>query len=123
VAIERKKTLCNRDCPDVCAIVATVEDGRVTKLQGDKEHPVTQGFLCPRTSRFLDTQYSRERLTTPLVRRAGRLEPATWDEALDLIAERFTRFARESGGAQVRIEWEQTAKGGRKILSIGPHAD
>jgi hypothetical protein len=32
---ELKKTLCNRDCPDVCSIVATVEDGRVTRLAGD----------------------------------------------------------------------------------------
>lgn len=101
VAIERIKTLCNRDCPDVCAIVATVEDGRVTRLQGDKEHPVTQGFLCPRTSRFLDTQYSPERLTAPLVRRGGRLEPATWDEALDLVAERLTAIKRESGPAAI----------------------
>jgi anaerobic selenocysteine-containing dehydrogenase len=101
VAIERRKTLCNRDCPDVCGIVATVEDGLVTKIQGDKEHPITQGFLCPRTSRFLDTQYSRERLTTPLVRRAGRLEPAGWDEALDLIAERLTAIRRESGPAAI----------------------
>lgn len=93
--------MCNRDCPDACSIVATVEDGRVTKLQGDKAHPITQGFLCPRTSRFLDTQYSPERLTTPLVRRGGRLEPASWDEALDLCAERLTAIRRESGPAAI----------------------
>jgi len=46
--VELKKTLCNRDCPDVCSIVATVEDGRVTRLQGDKQHPITRGFLCKR---------------------------------------------------------------------------
>lgn len=50
---ELKKTLCNRDCPDVCSIVATVEAGRITRLQGDKAHPITQGFLCHRTSQFL----------------------------------------------------------------------
>ena len=50
MAVERKKTMCNRDCPDTCSIIATVEDGRVTKIQGDKDHPITQGFLCPRTS-------------------------------------------------------------------------
>jgi len=99
--VELKKTLCNRDCPDVCAIVATVEDGRVTKLQGDKAHPITQGFLCPRTSQFLKRQYAPERITTPLVRRGGTLQPATWDEALDLIAERLTAIKRESGPAAI----------------------
>ena len=98
--IERKKTLCNRDCPDVCSIVATVEDGRVTRLAGDKAHPITQGFLCHRTSQYLKRQYAPERLTTPLIRRGGTLEPATWDEALDLVAARLTAIK----------EWKKTHK-------------
>lgn len=98
----RLKTLCNRDCPDVCAIVATVEDdGRVSRIQGDKDHPITRGFLCERTSKYLDRQYSPERLTTPLLRRNGVLEPATWDEALDFIAERLVAIRRESGPAAI----------------------
>ncbi|HEY0483967.1 MAG TPA: molybdopterin-dependent oxidoreductase [Kofleriaceae bacterium] len=98
---ERRTTLCNRDCPDVCSIVATVEDGRVTRLQGDKAHPITQGFLCHRTSQFLRRQYAPERITTPLIRRSGSLEPATWDDALDLIAARLTAIKRESGPAAI----------------------
>jgi anaerobic selenocysteine-containing dehydrogenase len=98
---ELKKTLCNRDCPDVCSIVATVEGGRITKLQGDKAHPITQGFLCHRTSQFLKRQYAPERITTPLIRRDGALQPATWDEALDLIAARLTAIKRESGPAAI----------------------
>jgi anaerobic selenocysteine-containing dehydrogenase len=97
MAVEQRKTLCNRDCPDVCSIVATVEDGRITRIRGDKDHPVTRGFLCARTSRFLETQYSADRLTVPLVRRDGRLQPATWDEALDLIASKLVQIRRESG--------------------------
>ncbi len=98
---EVRKTLCNRDCPDVCAIVATVENGRVIKLQGDKTHPITQGFLCQRTSQYLEIQYSPDRLTTPLMRRNGKLEPATWDEALDFVAERLVTIKRESGPAAI----------------------
>jgi anaerobic selenocysteine-containing dehydrogenase len=81
----RVVTSCNRDCPDACGIVATVENGRVTKLQGDPSHPVTQGFLCYRTSRFLDRQYDRERLTSPLVRRGAELVPVprrSWPTAV-----------------------------------------
>lgn len=101
MTVELKKTLCNRDCPDVCGIVATVEDGRITKIQGDKDHPVTQGFLCPRTSQYLKRQYSPERLTTPLVRKDGVLVPATWDEALDLVAEKLLAIRAESGPAAI----------------------
>ena len=53
-------TTCNRDCPDACRIVATVENERVTRIAGDPEHPVTRGFLCYRTNQFLSTQYSPE---------------------------------------------------------------
>lgn len=95
------KTSCNRDCPDACGIVATVEDGRVTRLQGDPEHPVTRGFLCYRTNRFLERQYDPGRLTTPLILRSSGLEPASWDEALDLVAAKMVRVREESGGAAI----------------------
>lgn len=95
------RTFCNRDCPDACGIVATVEDGRITKIAGDPAHPVTRGFLCYRTNHFLETQYSAERFTTPLVRRGDALVPASWDEALDLVARELVRIRAESGPAAI----------------------
>lgn len=95
------KTSCNRDCPDACGIVATVRDGRVQKLRGDPDHPVTRGFLCYRTNRFLERQYDPERLTRPLMRRSGRLEPVEWDEALDHVARTMLRLRQESGPAAI----------------------
>lgn len=95
------KTACNRDCPDACGIIATVEDGRVVRLDGDPGHPVTQGFLCYRTSRFLERQYDPERLTTPLLRRGSGWVPLSWDDALDLVAEKMLRIKSESGGAAI----------------------
>ncbi|AUX22358.1 molybdopterin oxidoreductase [Sorangium cellulosum] len=96
-----RKTTCNRDCPDACSIVATVEGGRVVRLAGDPSHPVTRGFLCYRTSHFLETQYSPARLTTPLLRKGGALTPVSWDEALDTAAERLLRIRAESGPAAI----------------------
>ncbi len=103
MSTEIRKTTCNRDCPDACEIVATVEDGRVTKLQGSREHPVTRGFLCFRTNQFLRLQYDRDRLTTPLLRRreGADLEPVSWDEALDFAASRLLAIRRESGPAAI----------------------
>jgi anaerobic selenocysteine-containing dehydrogenase len=96
-----KKTLCNRDCPDACAIVATVEDGRVTSLAGDPDHPITRGFLCYRTGHFLLQQYGPDRLTQPLLRKGGELAPVGWDEALDFVAERLLAIKAESGPAAI----------------------
>ena len=93
----RRKTLCNRDCPDTCGIVATVSGGRVTRIQGDPDHPVTRGFLCHRTNQFLRRQHDPARLTRPLMRRGGRLEPVSWDRALDHVASTLLGMVAESG--------------------------
>jgi anaerobic selenocysteine-containing dehydrogenase len=101
-AAETHKTLCNRDCPDACSIVAHVQDGRVVKIGGDPEHPVTQGFLCYRTNRFLERQYAKDRVTQPLLRGSdGELRPISWDAALDLAADKLTQIRAQSGPAAI----------------------
>jgi anaerobic selenocysteine-containing dehydrogenase len=95
------RTACTRDCPDACQVLATVEDGRVTRLRGDPAHPVTRGFLCYRTDHYLDRQYSPERLTAPLIREDGELRPASWDEALDLVAAKITEARDRHGFASI----------------------
>jgi anaerobic selenocysteine-containing dehydrogenase len=99
---ELRRTTCNRDCPDACSIVATVEDGKVTHLAGDPEHPVTRGFLCYRTSHFLPTQYSPDRILSPLLRQPnGEFSPIDWEQALDLAAGRLSQIRAESGPAAI----------------------
>ncbi len=95
---------CPHDCPDTCATLVTVERGRATRIQGDPDHPFTQGFLCAKVNRYLERTYHRDRLTTPLRRvgpkGSGRFEPATWDEALDAIAGRLNVIRASSDGAE-----------------------
>ena len=100
---EVRRTTCNRDCPDTCGILATVQDGRVVALAGDPDHPVTRGSLCPRTARVFERQYAEDRVRTPLVRDTldSDFRRATWDEALDLVARRLDAIRRESGGAAI----------------------
>jgi anaerobic selenocysteine-containing dehydrogenase len=99
--IELRKTTCNRDCPDACGIVAHVDGGRVVRLEGDRDHPVTRGFLCYRTHHFLPLQYGPDRLTTPLLRKGGTLTEVGWDEALDFVADRLRTIRAESGPASI----------------------
>ena len=95
------KTMCNRDCPDACGIVATVENGRVTRIEGDPEHPVTAGFLCYRTNKFLERQYDPDRITTPLLRKGDGFEAISWDRAIEMIASKLERVLAESGPAAI----------------------
>ncbi len=86
-------------------MLVQVENGRATRLRGDPEHPVTRGFLCGKVARYLDREYSPERLLYPQKRIGekgeGRFERISWDEALDTIAERLTAIAREFGPESV----------------------
>jgi anaerobic selenocysteine-containing dehydrogenase len=96
------RTSCTRDCPDACGLIATVENGRIVRLGGDPEHPVTRGFLCYRVgTHYLDRHHSPERLTTPLLREGDGFRPIAWDEALDRIARELARIRDESGAAAI----------------------
>src|SRR4029079_18739301 len=98
---EIRRTVCALDCPDACSMLVTVEDGRATKLRGDPDHPITQGFLCAKVSRYLEREYSPDRLLYPQKRVGakgeGRFERISWDEALGTIAERLGKIADEFG--------------------------
>lgn len=99
--VETFRTVCNRDCPDACGLVATVEDGRLVRIGGDPAHPVTRGFLCSRTSQFPARQNSPDRLTTPLLRDGSTFRPVSWEEATSLAAERLLAIRAESGSAAI----------------------
>lgn len=101
MAVETRKSTCNRDCPDACGLVAEVENGRILSLRGDSGHPVTRGFLCFRTSRFPAMLDAPHRLTRPLLRRDGRLVEVDLDEALDVAAARLSAIKAESGAEAI----------------------
>jgi anaerobic selenocysteine-containing dehydrogenase len=95
------RTVCAHDCPDQCSLVATVEDGRVVRVQGDPDHPMTAGFACAKVNREHELVHSPERLRTPLRRTgrkgAGEFAPVSWDLALDEIETRWKAIMREDG--------------------------
>ena len=64
-------TTCTRDCPDACAVIARVENGRVVRLEGDADHPLTHGFLCKKTYQYPSRVYSSNRILHPLKRTKG----------------------------------------------------
>ena len=94
------RTACAHDCPDQCSLLAHVEDGRLTKLQGDP-NVMTAGFVCTKVNREHEALYSPDRIATPLRRAgakgAGRFVPISWPEALDEIVGRWQAIIREDG--------------------------
>jgi len=64
-----------------------VDGERATRLRGNPDHPVTRGFLCGKVARYLEREYSPERLLDPQKRAGakgeGRFVRISWDKALD----------------------------------------
>jgi anaerobic selenocysteine-containing dehydrogenase len=91
------RAACPHDCPDTCAIVVTVENGRAVKVHGNPLHPPTHGALCAKVSRYPERTYHPERVLRPLKRvgakGSGQFAPVNWDDALDDIAARLKRIA------------------------------
>src|SRR5947208_12714509 len=87
---------CPHDCPDTCAMLVTVEDGRATRVAGDPDHPFTRGFLCTKVNRYVERTYHHERLLYPMRRvgakGSGQFERISWDEALGTIAARLSEI-------------------------------
>ena len=102
VATRIVRGACPHDCPDTCAMHTTVEDGRATQVAGDPDHPITVGFLCGKVSNYLDRVYSEERILHPLLRdEDGRFRRASWDEALERVADELLRVREEFGGESI----------------------
>jgi len=102
---EEKKTVCPLDCPDSCGMIATVEDGRIVSLRGDRDHPFTRGFICRKMRRYLERVYAADRLLYPQVRTGakgeGRFSRISWDEAWEILTTRLAEVVRRHGGEAV----------------------
>ena len=75
-----------RFCGTGCGVMVGVKDGRVVAVQGDLENPVNRGLLCAKGYHAGVALYGKDRLRTPMIRRNGKLEKASWDEAIEVIA-------------------------------------
>jgi anaerobic selenocysteine-containing dehydrogenase len=103
--IEMKRSACPYDCPDTCGLLVTVENGRAIRVTGDPEHPYSKGTLCLKMNRYELTVHSPRRLERPLLRSGakgeGQFRPASWDEAINLVAERFRTIAAVHGAEAI----------------------
>ena len=99
------ETACPLDCPDSCGLAVTVRRGRVVDIDGSHKNPVTSGFICAKVQKFGERVYGQDRLLYPAVRRGpkgeGKFKRVSWNEALELVVDRFGRARAESGAESI----------------------
>ncbi|MFD8887814.1 molybdopterin-dependent oxidoreductase [Streptomyces erythrochromogenes] len=90
-------------CEATCGLTLTIEGTAVTGARGDRDDVFSRGFICPKGAAFGQIDADPDRLRTPLVRRDGRLQEATWEEAYDAIAAAVPGLVAEHGAQSAGV--------------------
>ena len=104
-------------CEATCGLTLTIDDGRVTGARGDRDDVFSHGFICPKGSTLRQLHEDPDWLRGPLVKRDGRFEPASWDEALALVGAKL-----KAAKLPYYTESVATAKGPVTRVRAGPFA-
>lgn len=100
--VRKVKTTCSY-CGVGCQMTLHVRDNTVLKVTGAEESPPNYGSLCVKGRFGYSFINSPERLTTPLIKENGQFREAGWEEALDLVAKRFTEIRDTHGGDSMGV--------------------
>ncbi|NUQ93298.1 MAG: molybdopterin-dependent oxidoreductase, partial [Gemmatimonadaceae bacterium] len=90
-----------RECAAACGVVAETRDGRVIKLEGNPEHPLSRGALCARGQAAVQGLYNPDRFRTPMIRKGGKLVAAKWQEAMQLFTQKVGEAKSRGQGGNV----------------------
>ncbi|MBV7504114.1 molybdopterin oxidoreductase family protein [Bacillus sp. sid0103] len=95
------RAVCPLDCPDQCGLLLHKENGKIIKVEGDPEHPVTKGHICNKVRNMTDRIYDENRLKYPLKRMgpkgAGKFEQISWEDAIQTITTRWRELIESDG--------------------------
>lgn len=118
-----------RFCGTGCHVQVGTKAGKVVAIAGDRQAPVNKGLLCVKGYHVGSILYGEDRLTTPLLRKGGKLEPISWAEAIDVLAKRIIKsdkkFAIYGSGQWTIPEGyaaQKLIKGGLSNNNIDPNA-
>ncbi len=89
-----------RFCGTGCGVMVGVKNGKVVQVKGDPNNH-NEGFLCLKGALMVPIIYAKDRVTQPLIRKNGKLTPASWDEALNLTASKFKDVLKTDGPSGV----------------------
>ncbi|MCT8999000.1 molybdopterin-containing oxidoreductase family protein [Chelativorans intermedius] len=96
---------CPHDCPSTCALDIEIENGRIRRLHGARDNSYTAGVICAKVARYAERVHHPERLLKPLVRAGakgeGAWKEASWEAALDRVAEAFVKAEEKHGSETV----------------------
>ena len=100
--VKKIRTVC-RSCHGGCGVIAHVKDGKVIKVEGDSESPISHGTLCSKGLAITQLAYHPDRILYPMKKGDNGWERITWDEALDTVIGKFKEVIKEHGPESIVI--------------------
>ena len=100
--VRTERSYC-RICTAMCGIVVEVEGEQVVRVRGDRDHPVTHGYMCPKGRALPKMHHHPRRLERPQMRVSGSLQSVSWESCLGDLSARLRRIIDEHGPAAVGI--------------------
>jgi anaerobic selenocysteine-containing dehydrogenase len=100
--VKKVRTAC-RQCHGGCGVIAHVKDGKVIKVEGDPDSPISHGTLCSKGLSVTQMAYHPDRILHPMRKTAQGWERITWDEALDTIVDKFNAVIEEYGPESIVV--------------------
>ena len=100
--VRKVRTVC-RSCHGGCGVIAHVKDGKVIKVEGDSESPISHGTLCSKGLAITQLAYHPDRIIYPMKKGDNGWERITWDEALDTVIGKFKEVIKEHGPESIVI--------------------
>src|SRR5687768_11661760 len=102
----RHHSACPHDCPSTCALdVERIDARTIGRVYGHADNDYTAGVICAKVARYAERVHHPDRLKTPLRRvgpkGSGKFEPLSWNDALDEVANAFTRAEQKHGSETV----------------------
>jgi anaerobic selenocysteine-containing dehydrogenase len=100
--IRTERSFC-RICTSMCGILVDIEGDKVVGVRGDRDHPVTRGYVCPKGSALPRMHHDPRRLERPLIRTGGALQPTSWEHCLGDLSTRLRGIIDRHGPGSVGI--------------------
>jgi anaerobic selenocysteine-containing dehydrogenase len=99
---EIKKTICGM-CSKSCGIDIYLKGGKIVDVRGMKEHPMSHGVICGKAQFAGELEFSKDRLTTPLLRQGNAWKKISWAQALDTLAAKLTDIKKDWGAEALAV--------------------
>lgn len=111
-----KRSACPLNCPDSCGFLANYSEEKGLEVKGDKEQPITQGFICSKGRALAELVFSPDRLRFPLLKEKGRFKRISWEDAYALITQKIQETLDKTGPLGILHHYDYAHNGALRAL-------